>query len=154
MLWHSKIVLYVTVCVRSPSQLSFVNSYRCQNTQRLLYVVTAWSVIVNGSVPLLNVTLKYSPMIFCLKGTSWSWLYSSWINYYLCNQCLSQPSFTLWVWILLTRRVLDQTLCVCQWFCRGTLASSTNKTDRHDITEILLKVASSTITVTPLFCIY
>ena len=51
--------------------------------------------------------------------------------------------------------VLDTTLCdkVCQWlatglwFSPGTQISSTNKTDRHDITEILLKVASSTITL-------
>jgi hypothetical protein len=31
----------------------------------------------------------------------------------------------------------------------GTLVSSTNETDRHDITEILLKVALNTITPTP-----
>jgi len=30
----------------------------------------------------------------------------------------------------------------------GTLVSSTNKTDRHDITELLLKVALTTITLT------
>ena len=49
--------------------------------------------------------------------------------------------------------VLDTTLCdkVCQWlaagqwFSLGTPVSSTNKTDCHDITEILLKVALSTI---------
>jgi len=29
---------------------------------------------------------------------------------------------------------------VCQWFSPGTLVSSTHKTDRHDIAEILLKV--------------
>jgi hypothetical protein len=28
-----------------------------------------------------------------------------------------------------------------QWFSHGALVSSTNKTDHHDITEILLKVA-------------
>ena len=47
----------------------------------------------------------------------------------------------------------DTTLCdkVCQsltagqWFSPGTPVSSTNKTDRHDITEILLKVALNTI---------
>ena len=52
------------------------------------------------------------------------------------------------------RDVLDITLCdkVCQWlstgqwFSLGTLVFSTNKTDHHDITEILLKVALSTIT--------
>jgi hypothetical protein len=32
-----------------------------------------------------------------------------------------------------------------RWFSPGTPASSTTKTDRHDITEILLKVALSTI---------
>jgi hypothetical protein len=39
------------------------------------------------------------------------------------------------------------TLCdqVCQWFSPGPPVSSSNKTDRHDITEILLKVALNTI---------
>jgi hypothetical protein len=32
-----------------------------------------------------------------------------------------------------------------QWFSQGSPVSSTNKTDRHEITEILLKVALSTI---------
>jgi hypothetical protein len=35
------------------------------------------------------------------------------------------------------------------WFSLGTLVSSTNKTDRHVITEILLKVALSTINPKP-----
>jgi hypothetical protein len=50
------------------------------------------------------------------------------------------------------RGVLDTTLCeVCKWlatvlwFSPGTPVSSINKTDRHDITEILLKVALNTI---------
>jgi hypothetical protein len=37
-----------------------------------------------------------------------------------------------------------------QWFSPSTAVSSTNKTDCHDITEILLKVALNTITITPL----
>jgi hypothetical protein len=49
--------------------------------------------------------------------------------------------------------VLDTTLCdkVCQllatgrWFSPGTPVSSTNKSDHHDIAEILLKVALNTI---------
>ena len=49
--------------------------------------------------------------------------------------------------------VLDTTLCdkVCQWlvtdrwFSPGTPVSSTNKTDRHDITEISMKVVLNTI---------
>ena len=45
---------------------------------------------------------------------------------------------------------LDTTLCdqVDQWFSPGTPVSSTNKTDRHDIAEILLKVALNTINQT------
>ena len=43
-------------------------------------------------------------------------------------------------------------LLVClsdQWCSHGIPVSSTNKTDRHDITEILLKVALNTITRNP-----
>jgi hypothetical protein len=32
-----------------------------------------------------------------------------------------------------------------QWFSSGTPISSTNKTDHHDLTEIVLKVALKTI---------
>jgi predicted secreted protein len=35
------------------------------------------------------------------------------------------------------------------WFSPGTPVSSTNKTDRHDIAEILLKVVLNTITLIP-----
>ena len=37
-----------------------------------------------------------------------------------------------------------QLLAHGQWFSPGTPASSTTKTDRHDIAEILLKVALNT----------
>jgi hypothetical protein len=78
---------------------------------------------------------------------------SSWIYNYLCNQYLLPLT---WVRILSRRGVLDTKLCnkVCQWLSAGTwfspgaLVSSTNKTDRHDITEILLKVALNTISLT------
>jgi len=38
-----------------------------------------------------------------------------------------------------------------QWFSPGTPASFTNETDRHDITEILLKVVIDTINQTKPF---
>ena len=38
-----------------------------------------------------------------------------------------------------------QLLAHGRWFSPGTLASSTNKTGRHDIAELLLKVALNTI---------
>ena len=37
-----------------------------------------------------------------------------------------------------------QRLSACRWFIPGTPVSSTNKTDRHDKTEILLNVALNT----------
>ena len=78
------------------------------------------------------------------RAPSWSLSYGSCIYNYLCNQCLS--TLTLWARIKPRRGVFDTILCdiVCQWlstglwFSSGTLVSSTNKTDRHDITEILL----------------
>jgi hypothetical protein len=79
------------------------------------------------------------------EGLSWLWSYDSLIFNFLCNQWLSP--LMLWVRIRSWRGVLYTTLYdkVCQWlatgrwFSPGTLVSSTNKTDRHDITEILLK---------------
>ena len=60
---------------------------------------------------------------------------------------------TLWVRNPLRRGVLDPTLCdeICQWLATGRWffpVYSTNKTQHHDITEILLKVALNTITLT------
>jgi hypothetical protein len=76
---------------------------------------------------------------------------------FLCNHCLSL--LTLWVRIPLRWGVLDTTLCdkvvqwlaAGQWFSPGTPVFSTNKTDHHDVTEILLKVTLNTITLTYLF---
>ena len=65
---------------------------------------------------------------------------------YLCNQCLSPIKLRLR--IPFTRCVLDkvcQWLATGRWFSLGTLVSSSNKTDRHNITEILLKVAFNII---------
>ena len=83
------------------------------------------------------------------RGPSWPWSYASWIYNYLSNQCLSP--LMLWVRILIKARCTTLCYKVCQWlttdrwFSPGPLVSSTNKTDRHDIAEILLKVALSTI---------
>jgi hypothetical protein len=80
---------------------------------------------------------------------SWPWSYGSWINNYLCNQCLSP----LMLRVRISIRARCTTLCdkVCQWlatarwFSLGPPISPTNKTDYHDITEMLLKVALNTL---------
>ena len=83
----------------------------------------------------------------------WSWSYGSWVYIYLTIsayhhfRCEFEPSS----W----RAILDTTICyqVCQWlvtglsFSPGPPLSSTNKTDCHDKTEILLKVALNTISL-------
>ena len=46
--------------------------------------------------------------------------------------------------------VFCQWLASCRLFSLGTPVSSSKKTDRHDITEILLKVVLNKITITPL----
>jgi hypothetical protein len=83
------------------------------------------------------------------KGKSWPWSYGSWNYNYLCNQCLSP----LMLWFRISIRAKCTTLCdkVCLWLATGRWfspcppVSSTNKTDRHVMTEILLKVALNTI---------
>jgi hypothetical protein len=84
-----------------------------------------------------------------LTGTSWPWSYGSWLYSYLCNPCL----LPLMLRVRIAIRARCTPLCdkVCQWlatgrwFSQGPPVSSTNKTDCHDITEILLKVALNTI---------
>jgi hypothetical protein len=79
----------------------------------------------------------------------WFIMHINRIYNYLCNQCLSP----LILWVRFSIRARCTTLCdkVCQWlatgrwFSPGPPVSCTNKTDRHDITEILLKVALNTI---------
>jgi hypothetical protein len=89
-----------------------------------------------------------------IQGPLWSWSYGSWIYNYLCNQCISP--LKLWVWI---PHMVRCTRCNIMWWSLsvtcgksvvspGTLVSFTNKTDSHDIAEILLKVALNTMTLT------
>jgi hypothetical protein len=78
---------------------------------------------------------------------------NSWIYNYLCNLPITTRvvSSNPFLW----GGVLHTTLCdkVCQWLASGTPVSSTNKTDHHDIAEILLKVALNTINLILFICI-
>ena len=75
-----------------------------------------------------------------LREPSWPWSYGSWIYNYLCNQSL----LPLMLWVRISIRARSTKLCdnVYQWLATGrwfSPVSSTNNTDRHDITKILLK---------------
>ena len=88
-------------------------------------------------------------------GPSWKWWYGSWIYNYICHQC--PLPLMLWVRIPFGARytILCDTVCQCfvagRWLSPGTPVSPTNKTDSHDITKILLKVALNTIDITKQF---
>ena len=119
--------------------------------------MTSCAILTHFPGPLVcrirQVTLSKHNVLRCkdefLLELSWPWSYGSWIYNYLCNQCLSP----LMLWVRIWIRAMCTTLCdkVCQWlatgrwFSPGSLVSYTNKTDRHDITEILLKMALNTI---------
>ena len=116
---------------------------------------TLWCLITPCDVWL---HLVFSTSLSAFMEPSWlPWSYCSWIyNYNVPMQ--SVPSTTKVVkyeprsW----RGILDTTLSdkFCQWlatgwwFSPGMPVSSTNKTDRHDLTEILLKVALNTVALT------
>ena len=104
----------------------------------------------------LLVFLKLSPFANYLLINSVNLMQCNYlVNFSLIHNS-ERSTLMLWVWTSLRRGVLDTTLCdkVCQWlaadrwFSPGTSVSSTNKTDRHDITEILLKVVLNTIALT------
>jgi len=110
----------------------------------------SFDVLTSWTLDLLRVTrmLKWRGDLSRCRVPSWPWSYGSWIYKYICNQCLSPLMF--WVWISI--RAGCTTLCdkVCQWlaigwwFSPGTPVSSTNITDRPNLTEILLKVMLNT----------
>jgi hypothetical protein len=90
---------------------------------------------------------------------------SSKLTWYFClfdgvSRHFQQYFSSLMLWVRVSIKARRTTLCdqVCQWFATGRwffpgpTLSSTNKTDRHDITEILLKVAWNTIKQTKISC--
>ena len=96
-----------------------------------------------------NMICKKSFRFYCyIRGSKVS-TDTKGIRVMVFNTTVNNISAMLW-WSL------DTTLCdkVCQWLAAGqlcfpsTLISSTNKTDHHDIAEILLKVLLNTITIT------
>ena len=90
--------------------------------------------------------------LLVLLGLSWSWSYGSWIYNYLCNQVPITTNIVSSNPAQARCTTLSDKVCQClatgQRFSPGTPVSSSNKTDRHDAIEILLKVALNTITLT------
>ena len=111
-----------------------------------------WLIFVlSHGISDLNITWRW--IWRSSEESSWSSSCGTWIYNYLCNQCLSP--LMLWFESRSWWGVLDTTLYdkACQWlvtgrcFLRVLPFPPPNKTNRHDITEILLKVALNTITL-------
>jgi hypothetical protein len=85
------------------------------------------------------------------SGLSWLWSYGNWIYNTIAYAISAYHHWCLWLRISIRARCTTLWDKVCQWFATfwwfslGPLVSSTNTTDRHDITEIVLKVALDTI---------
>jgi hypothetical protein len=91
--------------------------------------------------------------LILVYGRSWSGSYGSWI-YYLFNQCLSPLKLLVRIPFMVRCTQLIQHYVIkfvsdlrqVGHFLRG-LVFSENKTDRHNITEILLKMPLNNISL-------
>ena len=119
------------------------------------YIMSCKSKWTNICPKLVSCCYSIYWYIIQRPGSSCVWSYGSWIYNNIYNQYLSP--LKLWVRISLRRDVPYTTLCdkvwkwlmAGWWFSPGTTISSINKTERHHISEILLKVALDTNTLTP-----
>jgi hypothetical protein len=92
--------------------------------------------------------MTQNTLTHCYKWQLWLWSYGSWIYNYPCNQCLVPQMMGVRILI----RARCTTVCdkVCQWLATGLWlslgppVSSTNKTDCHDISEILSNTIKQT----------
>jgi len=103
-----------------------------------LYHLQSFISIWQMHVMYYKIPWYHNQTIFKCQGPSWPWsYYGSLIYNYLCNRCISP----LMLWVRLPPKARCTTLSdkVCQWlsagrwFSPGLPVSSTNKTDRHEI---------------------
>ena len=62
-----------------------------------------------------------------------------WINISMCHVCFETYRYSIYIWPFVVP-YLGEIIVSSRWFSPSPLVSSTNKTDRNDIAEILLKV--------------
>ena len=135
----------------------FTGFLRCRIRQVSLYMLVYNPELTSKQSAYFMTNWNYFWKKICMKNTDrvqWRTNNFNWriiVHNQLVFSCLiiHLPSceFEPHSW----RGVLDTTLCdsVCQWlatgqwFSPGTPVSSTNKTDHHNITEILLKVVKT-----------
>jgi hypothetical protein len=121
-----------------------------------LYILCNFSVfyldlqLPMQSVPVIN---SVKGRIYIIRKLIYFFLVSFMVFNATFNNIAISSLSPLLLWVRISTRARCTTLCnnVCQWLARGRwfflgpLVSSTNKTDHHDITEILLKVGGMII---------
>jgi hypothetical protein len=127
--------------VSRPGHKNLVRRTHFWNYLHQVHVLSSLTLGIEGSIFLLSQNRQWYSIVFDMK-----------------HHCDLLPMQSVPITTNVASSNLDQgevynKLCdkVCQWlatgqwFSPGPRVSSTNKTDRHDITEILLKVALNTI---------
>jgi hypothetical protein len=101
-----------------------------------------WYGLLGFSLLVLSKFLHtYDVIVLTYLHPFWTWSFGSWIYNYLCYQRKSP----LMLWVRISNQYDVYTImwyslsvtCDRSVVFRGPLLSSTNKTDRYDITEIL-----------------
>jgi len=132
-------------------------TFNCPPQERPLFHCRQDDLTTGGPTVYDRISLIYYQIpSLDLEGALWPWSYGSWIYNYLWNQWLSP----LMLGVRLPLRARSTTLCdkVCHWLVAGQCFFPSRvlrfpppkKTDRHNITEILLKVALNIINPTNL----
>ena len=130
--------------------MSLAASWTCYNYVHVRYlspVNSTWSSLLN-----LNLESLYpQPFHFntsCLKKKTWQ---LPKILFYCVMKTCNSNTTKIEISVDMLHAIQLPVQAVCQWLVVGqwfSLVSSTNKTDRHNITEMLLKVVLNTITFT------
>ena len=142
-----KQVQWILFWIIVPMTTAKCQPIRYQNERNTAPIIRlAWCIFI--SIFHLHVDMFSISLVNCLityNGRRGRDRLISWIYNYLYNQFPSP--MVLWVRISIRARCTQvcQWLATCRWSSQGTPVSSTNNTVRHDIAELLLKVALNTI---------
>jgi hypothetical protein len=95
---------------------------------------------------------KLMRVVFYIQRAWHSQLMRRWFTSCVMTSCVFDSYIYLTINERLNGHEFVKWLATGRWISPCTTVSSTNKSDRHDIAEKLLKVELNTINITPFFC--